>query len=64
MSPERYFLELAFNQAETSTTEKLGIVLGLDLNLMYRILAEFYLERKNSSRVMKYLQLAKVERNY
>ena len=42
MSPEKLFLELAVNSADTSAADVLAITTGLDVNKLYEVCASLY----------------------
>ncbi|XP_070558000.1 uncharacterized protein [Ptychodera flava] len=59
VSPEALFLQLAVQYSDTSLAEKLGIVLGLDVNTLYESAAMLRLSKGQFTQAMKLFSLSK-----
>lgn len=60
ISPERLFLDIALKSSDSTQTELLGIMLGLDINTLYELAAEHRLAHGNFANAVKLYQLSKV----
>lgn len=58
-SPERLFLELCINQTDSNFMEQLGISLGLDLNFLFEVAADFLLSHNKSKQASRLFHMAK-----
>ncbi|XP_064605669.1 uncharacterized protein LOC135470577 [Liolophura sinensis] len=59
VSPERLFLDFAIQQSGPSVAENLGIGLGLDVNSLFELVAEYKLAKQEYSQAIKLYQLSK-----
>ncbi|XP_013379140.1 uncharacterized protein LOC106150720 [Lingula anatina] len=59
VSPERYFLDLALTTSDSHQTELLGIMLSLDINMLYELAAEYRLARGDFVHSIRLYQLSK-----
>lgn len=58
-SPERLFLELCISQSDSKLIEQLGISLGLDLNSLLEVAADFLLCHGNSKQATRLFHMSK-----
>eukprot|EP00058_Branchiostoma_floridae_P008976 XP_002594464.1 hypothetical protein BRAFLDRAFT_72132 [Branchiostoma floridae] len=61
--PEQLFLDLAVTAGDTVAAEKLGITLGLDMNMLYEVSADCMLSRGEVAQAVKLYQLSKAPHN-
>ena len=59
-SPERLFLDICMKQQGVGQSEQLGIMLGLDVNYLYDLMAEYTLSAGRYGHAMRFYQLSKV----
>lgn len=59
VSPERLFLELCVSQNDSKVIEQLGLSLGLDLNFLFEIAADFLLCHGNSKQATRIFHMSK-----
>ncbi|XP_078677642.1 uncharacterized protein LOC144914082 isoform X3 [Branchiostoma floridae x Branchiostoma belcheri] len=57
--PEQLFLDLAVTAGDTASAEKLGITLGLDMNMLYEVSADCMLSKGEVVQAVKLYQLSK-----
>ncbi|XP_066285129.1 uncharacterized protein [Branchiostoma lanceolatum] len=57
--PEQLFLDLAVKSGDTASAEKLGITLGLDMNMLYEVSADCMLSQGEVAQAVKLYQLSK-----
>ena len=63
-SPEKLFLELAVNSANTSAADILAITSGLDVNKLYEVSAQAVIMDFNSNIIMQCIKLKSVNQNF
>ncbi|XP_078595425.1 uncharacterized protein LOC144872787 isoform X2 [Branchiostoma floridae x Branchiostoma japonicum] len=61
--PEQLFLDLAVTAGDTVAAERLGITLGLDMNMLYEVSADCMLSRGEVAQAVKLYQLSKAPHN-
>ncbi|RMX41048.1 hypothetical protein pdam_00003288 [Pocillopora damicornis] len=59
MSPEKLFLELAVNSADTSAADVLAITTGLDVNKLYEMAGDEALKKENFEHALELYHLSK-----